>query len=702
MKCACWAVWILLVPSLSTVCAQSPDSAIPQPGDGPQPRAASPFAGNARVAPKPVKAAVLTPLSPRERVQQLLDRFTFGPTPGQVDRVLAQGEEPWLTQQMQPGTVPDGALTQRLKEYPTVAMTPAQAIAIFPDRPQINAVADNREEPPNDPLLQAVFDVQYAKLMQERDRKKADGTTAPPPEPTDAEKAAQHKLDQASASRIFGELFALPKDQRMKFILASSVHDRILLTTNGNLTPDQRNHLFAEFTPREREAFVAMSGQVSSSGNLINELAQARVLRDILSERQLEAVMTAFWFNHFNVYAPKDSDQWYTASYERDVIRAHALGSFRDLLLATAQSPAMMVYLDNWLSIGPDSLANGVNPQNPRSKKGSKGLNENYGREVMELHTVGVNGGYTQADVTSLASILTGWGVDSPNDGGAFQFDYKRHEPGAKLWYGYILDDNGAVTKLDPHRPVSAAQLAPGSAAATPDSVKQGLAALNILAAAPQTAHFISYLLAQHFVADDPPPALVERLQKVFLNSQGDIKAVLRALIASPEFNSRQYFHTKVKTPEEYVASAFRATATDPQNPGALVNELSTMGMPLYRALPPTGYYLTADQWMNSTALVDRLNFAYQLTNGRFANQSFDASRVVALGLLSAPQSAAASGTQVALHVLESTMIGAPVSAQTNQLIDRQLAQQPPSAAPADTLNLLTALVMGSPEFQLR
>src|SRR6202044_1123080 len=161
---------------------------------------------------------------------------------------------------------------------------------------------------------------------------------------------------------------------------------------------------------------------------IVNELSQAKLLRAILSERQLQEVMTDFWFNHFNIFIGKDSDQWYPSSYERDAIRKHALGKFRDLLLATAQSPAMLVYLDNWLSIGPDSQANGVNPANPRSKPGNKGLNENYGREVMELHTVGVNGGYKQADVTNLSAILTGWAVNQPNLAGAFQFDPKRHE----------------------------------------------------------------------------------------------------------------------------------------------------------------------------------------------------------------------------------------------------------------------------------
>ncbi len=635
--------------------------------------------------------------------------------------MLAQGSDAWLNRQFNPASIPDSALDRRLGDYPTLTMTPQQAISVFPDRPQVYAVSDGKTPYPADPVLKAVYEVQVFKWNQEKDRKKADGSTAPPPELTDEQKAAKKTADQANAARIFGDLFALPKKQRMAALIAMPVEDRIAFTGNGNLSGDQRTLLFADFSPKEREAFLAMSGQVSSSGNIGGELAQGRVLRDILTERQLQAVMTDFWFNHFNIFVPKDSDQWYTTSYERDVIRPHALGSFRDLLLATAQSPAMMVYLDNWLSIGPDSLANGVNPQNPKSKKGNKGLNENYGREVMELHTVGVNGGYSQADVTALAAILTGWGVDKPNEGGPFAFDSKRHEPGPKVWFGNVIDEDGTVRK-DAPRP--AQTFGPSNAVATPDSIKQGIAALNILANAPQTAHFISYLLAQYFVADNPPPALVARLQVTFLASQGDIQTVLRALIASPEFNSRQYFHNKVKTPEEFVASAFRATATEPQNPQALVNTLSTMGMPLYKALPPTGYYLTADQWMNSVALVDRLNFAYQLTNGKFANQKFDAPKLLAMGLLGQPAPAAAQprlvgvdspvgsaaspmpGAETAKRVLEATMIGTPVSAQTNQLIDAQLTQQAASPNPPPdstaTLNLLTALVMGSPEFQLR
>lgn len=685
------------------------------------------------------KAAGLTS---RERVAQLLDRFTFAPQPGEVDRVLTMGADRWLDRQLDPDAIKDNALNKRLAQYPTLTMTPPQALQVFPSRQQVTAVAQGKVPYPSDPLMNAVFEVQVEKWNEELEMKRPDGTLKP--EMTDAEKAAKKQQEQAVAERVAGELLAMPKNKRMAALIAMPVEDRIAFTRNGNLPGEERNLLFADFTPREREVFEAMSAQVDSSYYIGAELQQARLMRDILSERQLQQVMTDFWMNHFNVYLGKDSDRWYTTSYERDVVRKYALSNFRNLLLATASSPAMMVYLDNWLSIGPDSLANGVNPKNPDAKRGKRGLNENYGREVMELHTVGVNGGYTQADVIALSAILTGWGVEQPNQGGGFVFDYKKHEPGPKMWFGNLIDEDGNVTKLGPGVPQPAKTFGPSNTLATPQSVKQGIAALTILADSPQTAHFISYLLAQYFVADTPPAALVDRLTQTFLSSRGDIKTMLRAIADSPEFNSRQYFHTKVKTPEEFVASAFRSTATEPQNPSALVSTVRAMGMPLYQAVPPTGYYLTAEQWMSSVALVDRLNFAYKMTHNQIGGQKFDAPKVLAMGLLSpgsaealtgrrsagaepvsaplteserprlvpaaearegkttSPDVAAEVGPQIALRVLEGTMVGAPVSAKTNQLIDKQLMEQPANADPADTLNLLTALVLGSPEFQLR
>jgi uncharacterized protein (DUF1800 family) len=671
-------------------------------------------AAKKKIVPPTATPAKMTPLTARERTLQLLNRFTFGPRPGEVDRVMALGPDKWVEQQLNPDSIPNDALNKRLGDFPTLGMSPDQALRTYPDGGMIDAVMKGKVPAPNDPLLAAVCEVAVYKRQQQQDIKKQDASAQPRPELSDAEKEALKQQGQATAARIAGDLYALLKQQRMAALIKLSVEDRIAFTSY--VEGEQRNQLLADFTPREREIFNAMSAQDGSSYFIGNELAQARVLRDVVTERQLQEVMTDFWFNHFNVFVGKDSDQWYTTSYERDVIRKNALGTFRDLLVATAESPAMMVYLDNLSSVGPNSLANGVNPKNPNAKKGNRGLNENYGREIMELHTLGVDGGYTQTDVTQLSEILTGWGVDRPNQGGPFVFDQKRHEPGDKQWLGHTIAEG-----KNPD--------------GSPNGMAEGLEALNALAASPKTAHFISYLLAQRFVADVPPPALVESLTKTYMASNGDIKAILRALIASPEFNSRQYFRNKVKTPVEFIASAFRSTATDPQNPGALVNMLKTMGMPLYNALPPTGYYVTADQWMNSTALVDRLNFAYQLANNKFANQKFDAPKLLAMGLLlpvnpaalspspvampapgradvhvmgvaavadSRPQQADVAGTDVALRVLESTMIGGTVSPQTNQLIHKQLDQQPANASATDTLNLLTALVMGSPEFQMR
>jgi uncharacterized protein (DUF1800 family) len=680
-------------------------------------------------APTAAKPGPLVPLTQQERAQQLLNRFTFGPRPGDLEQVVALTPEKWFEQQLNPASIPDPALDKRLSEYQTLNMQPDQALTLFPDRFTLQQVAEGKRSYPAEPLLASMYEVQVDKFNHDLDMKKVnpDGKPSITP-PTDEEAAERKKTDQATAAHIAGQLFSLPREQRMATLIQLPVADRIAFTTY--VAGDQKNLLLSQFNPREREIFNAMAGNIGSSYQLVNELSQAKMLRAILSERQLQEVMTDFWFNHFNVNIGKDSDQWYTTSYERDAIRKHALGKFRDLLLATATSPAMMVYLDNWQSIGPDSLANGVNPANPNSKKGNRGLNENYGREVMELHTLGVDGGYTQADVTALSAILTGWSVDRPNQGGPFQFDPKKHEPGSKQWLSHTI----GATELGTPRPDSGTWVSTNAQVA----MNEGVEALTVLAASPKTAHFISWKLAQRFVADDPPPALVDRMAATYLATDGDIKAILRTLVQSPEFNSKKYFRNKVKTPMEFLASAFRSTATDPVNPGALVNTINTMGMRLYYAQPPTGYYITADHWMNSTALVDRLNFAYALTGNKFANQKFDSAHLLALGLMAQPanptanQSAAATaphpkysealltsesvplanqpsmegtGQDIALHVLEAALIGGGVSAQTNQLIHKQVSDLSAANSPlnsTDTLNLLTALVLGSPEFQLR
>ncbi|QEE30151.1 DUF1800 domain-containing protein [Terriglobus albidus] len=683
-------------------------------------------------APKTEKATPLQPLTERERAQQILNRFTFGARPGEVEQVLSMGVDKWLAQQLDPNSIKDDVVARRLGDYPVLRMTPDQVVQTFPAQFVVQQVAEGKMPKPSDPQLAAVYEVGLWRWQKSLDDKKvdADGTSHMP---TPEQQEEQKKADQATAARIAGELFAIDRKDRMANLLSRPVADRAAFTQY--VAGEQRNLLIGEFTPREREYFYAMAAPSGSSYRALQELSEAKMLRMVLSERQVQEVMTDFWFNHFNVYGPKDSDQWYTPAYERDAIRPYALGKFRDLLLATAKSPAMMVYLDNFTSIGPNSEANGG--KRIDGKRNGRGLNENYAREVMELHTVGVNGGYSQADVTKLAAVLTGWSVDNQNLGGKFVFDPKKHEPGEKLWFGQTVPD-------DPQ-----------------NGQQQGISALTRLASMPQTAHFISWKLAQRFVADDPPPALVDRMADTFQQTYGDIKQVLLTMVHSPEFNSRKYFRNKVKTPQEFLASAFRATATDPGNPGQMVQTLRQMGMPFYGKLEPTGYYITADHWMNTTALIDRLNFAMQLTQSKYGGQKFDSSRLLAVGLMSQPSVSGGvkpvstpannnevravkivdsvssvrgrtpsqvTGMDVALDVLEKTLVGGPVSEKTNALIHQQVAQPAPQAqtgsqldqrqaqtsqtqqaaqqqqpmSPPDTLNMLTALVLGSPEFQVR
>ncbi len=359
------------------------------------------------------------PLTEREKATQLLNRFTFGPRPGDIDAALKVGPQNWFEQQLNPDSIPDPVLEKRLQEYPALALTPALTVSNFPTNQILRQISEGKLPMPTDPTTLSVYQVLEAKYMRRQQEKKDEQTDKLTPEQIETQKADQKKQDQATALPIAEQMLGLPKAQRMAAILQLPLDQRIALTSS---TPDaQKRMLLADFTPREREIFMSMGGGPDAAHVVDDELMQAKVVRAILSERQLQEVMTDFWFNHFNVFLYKETDQIYTPSYERDAIRPHALGKFRDLLLATAQHPAMLVYLDNWQSIGPDSQV--AEKARNSQKHADRGLNENYGREVMELHTVGVNGGYTQADVTNLAKILTGWTIDHPEYGGDPQFD---------------------------------------------------------------------------------------------------------------------------------------------------------------------------------------------------------------------------------------------------------------------------------------
>ena len=312
------------------------------------------------------------------------------------------------------------------------------------------------------------------------------------------------------------------------------------------------------------------------------DLGEGKLLRAIYGNRQLEEVLTDFWFNHFNVYLDKGADRYLVTSYERDVIRPHVLGKFRDLLEATAKSPAMLFYLDNWQSGGETA---------GRGRPIRRGLNENYGRELLELHTLGVDGGYTQKDVTEVARCFTGWTIKQPRLGGEFVFNGQAHDRGEKTVLGMKIRAGGGI--------------------------EDGENVLEIVSRNPATAHFISRKLAMRFVADEPPASLVERMAQTFLKTDGDLRAVMKTMLDAKEFWSVGAYRTKMKSPLELVASAVRAVHGDVDFALALNNQVTQLGEPLYRKQEPTGYSNSGEEWMNSGELLARLNFALNLANNR-------------------------------------------------------------------------------------
>jgi uncharacterized protein (DUF1800 family) len=323
-----------------------------------------------------------------------------------------------------------------------------------------------------------------------------------------------------------------------------------------------------------------------------DELQQAKLLRAIYSERQLDEVLVDFWMNHFNVYADKGVDRFLLGAYERDVIRPYAWGRFEDLLRATAESPAMLFYLDNWLSVERNAGARLFRrPSRNAGQRRRSGLNENYARELLELHTLGVDGGYTQRDVSEVARCFTGWTIEGlRRQQPQFRFAEARHDRGAKQVLGRTIRTGG---KGD------------------------GDEVLHLLATHPATARLIATKLARRFVADDPPPGLVDHAAARFLETDGDIRAVVSAIVTSREFDEAR--GTKLKTPLELVVSAVRASGASVDSARELARRVAAMGMPLYEQQPPTGYKDSADAWTSAGGLAARLNFASDLAAGRLA-----------------------------------------------------------------------------------
>lgn len=421
--------------------------------------------------------------------------------------------------------------------------------------------------------------------------------------------------------------------------------DRLAELETLSLSPMELYRRYDPGKPQQSRMMVAAtSGPSDQLRSPLNQAQQARLLRAIYSPRQLQEVMVDFWYNHFNVSFRKGLDTIWVGAYEQQAIRPHALGKFRDLLGATARHPAMLYYLDNWRNTAPDS---------PGARPGSSGLNENYARELMELHTLGVEAGYTQADVLSLAKILTGWGIckfEQPENEDGFCFYPQRHNPGNKVFLGQSIAGGGI------------------------DEVER---VLDLLASHPATAKHISYKLAEYFVHDQPPAALVDRLSKRFLATNGDIRLVLDTLFHSPEFWDQQALGAKFKTPYQYVISIIRASGLTAENSYALYPLVQRQGMPVYGCDSPDGYKNTREAWLNPDAMIRRIGLAAVLAQGKLPPTATDPSATPAPGQPLDPQGL-------------SKTLGDLFSTRTKQAL---------AASPAD---LRPALLLGSPEFMYR
>jgi uncharacterized protein (DUF1800 family) len=646
------------------------------------------------------------------RILHALNRFTFGPRPGDLEAVRAMGLDRWFEQQLHPATIDNSALQTRLADFPAMQWSPQDLLFRLPSNAIIRQVIDGKTPIPATGALHAIYADQVERIAARRQQKEQktqlaassssaspiasneSATMTSPANPTaDVNSNQMAPMEEASAKppsidlSLTDSILALPPRPRVQRLIALEPEQAEAFFRS--LRGPQRAALTADLSPDLKLTVEALQNPERA---VAEGLMAQRLTRDVYSNAQLEEVMTDFWLNHFNVYLRKnEATPYYLVSYERDVIRPRALGKFEDLLEAVAHCPAMLIYLDNAQSIGPDSpaaeRAKFAAARNPnKNKKAREGLNENYARELMELHTLGVNGGYTQADVIQAARILTGWTVDRPQRGGGFFFDERRHEPGTKKVLGHKFKEHGE---------------------------KEGRDLLHMLATRPATAQFISRKLAVRFVSDDPPQALVDRMTKSYLSSGGDIAAVLRTMVRSPEFWNANLYRAKVKTPLEYVVSAARAASVDITNMQPLIVALRDMGMPLYGCIPPTGYKWDAADWVSTGALVARMNFALGMAANRLNGVSTHWS------LQQDPSSSTATTTPPPTEEearLESRLVAGGVGDSTRSAVLEQFQQQSaapmpvainPRRAPNATAlekqdQLLAGLLLGSPEFQRR
>jgi uncharacterized protein (DUF1800 family) len=687
-------------------------------------------AQNMEASKKSEARARLTRLSEDQRVLHVLNRLGFGARPGDVERVKAMGIENYINQQLNPSGIADLTIEAKLKDknLPTLAMTTAELYEKYPQPGQLLKQLDRRGDLPSG-------------LAAARDNRVKGGANATP--------SGDPNAPQMTAPATPNAIPADPK--------------------NG--APAVANNP-ADLNPQNNEAYrKAIRDYYQQNGlqppqRITGELQASRILRAVYSERQLQEVMVDFWTNHFNVFAGKGADRWLLTSYDRDTIRPNSMGKFSDLLKATAQSPAMLFYLDNFQSVSPNAqLGNagggrrlqqagraqagrdpildllrdgrrnaqqmGRNPNageqgpnrpqaQPAANRPKRGINENYARELMELHTLGVDGGYTQKDVQEVARCFTGWTIFAPRGGGAAAaaiMGDKARENAGKYYFAPRMHDDGEKTVLGHKIPAGG-------------GVNDGLMVLDILAHQQATARFIATKLARHFVMDNPSPALVDRVAAAFTKSDGDIRETLRAIFFSPEFNSAEAYRAKIKRPFELTISAIRALGAETNGGPQLHQWIARMGEPLYGFQTPNGYSDVAENWVNTGALLERLNFGLALASNRIPGTRVNLRQFV--GESSAD--ASADKTKVMNRFL-GVIVAGDISTRTKETLlkqlneqvtlpepqkvaDQETAEMPagrsddrpdgPRAAPrpgpqatiTDPVTKIVGLILGTPEFQ--
>lgn len=560
-------------------------------------------------------------LSEEQKAIHLLDRISFGARPGDIEQLLKLGWGKYLDAQLHPERIPDQAVDEKLKNIESIHLSNAELARYYPP-PQV--------------IQQAL----KSKGMETPEF--ANGANTPPGQTGQAQQEQMTRRRQAQ--KVLKEM--------------------------GYKQPQQ----------------VAL------------ELQQAKILRAVYSEKQLQEVMTDFWFNHFNVFLQKGADRVLTTSYERDVIRPHVFSKFEELLKATAESPAMLFYLDNWQSAAPNAqvlarrekalqrlemrqrrlggnrgaadeqMQTMLNNQG-KIKKAPRGLNENYAREIMELHTLGVDGGYSQKDVQEVARCFTGWTLRNPRAGAEFIFNPNIHDDGEKTVLGKKIPAGGGQ--------------------------KDGYAVIHLLATHPSTAKFISTKLARKFVNDHPPQSLVDRMAQTFQKTDGDIREVLRTMFNSPEFFAAENYRAKIKTPFEMTVSAVRAVGAETNGGPQFHRWIAQMGEALFMAQPPTGYADVAENWVNAGALLQRMNFALALAGNRIPG-----TRVNLNGLAS--EANALPAAQLVDRYAKLLLRG-ELSPQSRATIDKSLSEQTVAMndkSSSTDVAKIVGLILGSPEFQ--